>query len=470
MLLLMMLVILFTAFRAAGQMIPDTVCMGDTKHYWVTPNPDPGSTYTWKVNGVSQASTTNEIFITWDLPYTPAGSPYTITVQEKSAAGCYGEVKSGLVHLIAVLPVGITIGAGNNPSCEGDSVTFTATVFNGGPSPVLNWFVNGSPAGATAATYTYVPAAGDHVWCIVTSNARCATNNPAASDTIVMQTLGKPAVTFTPCSDIITSVEARPFTLRGGIPLNGSYSGPGVNDPVQGMFNPQSAPEGPVTVTYTYTNAAGCSDSAHTVIQNNPAQSFTCGSPWTDLRDNKTYPTVLIGTQCWMGANLNYGATIPYTQVQADNCVNEKYCFGNTSSNCDGTGAPGLQDGPGGLYQWDEMMRYENVAQAQDICPAGWHVPSETEWTVLFDLYQGVAFAGKDLQDLTLPSGFRALPTGVVYQNTIWSFKDLATIFWTSTPIPPAKAVSHGMNKIDPSVSYYESFRLHAFPARCVRN
>jgi uncharacterized protein (TIGR02145 family) len=280
-----------------------------------------------------------------------------------------------------------------------------------------------------------------------------------------------PVVTFSPCFDVVTSVEARPFRLKGGLPLNGVYSGgPWVNNPAQGMFNPQAAPEGQITVTYTYTDAQGCSASAQGIIQNNPAPAgFTCGMPWTDIRDNKTYPTLLIDGVCWMGSNLNYGTSVPMSLPQTDNCVTERYCYNNDPVHCNGPGAAGLQDGPGGAYQWDEMMQYSTIPGTQDICPPGWHVPTEPEWAQLFTALGGNALAGAELQDPASP-GFRVLPSGVVYQNEIWSFKDLATILWSSTPIVPGKAISHGMNIKDPSVSYYESSKVHAFPVRCVKN
>lgn len=275
-----------------------------------------------------------------------------------------------------------------------------------------------------------------------------------------------PAVTFAPCFDLITSVEAKPFRLSGGLPLGGVYSGgPWVNSAPPATFDPSLAPTGQVPVTYTYTNAAGCSNSATVNIENYAAQSpsFTCGTdPWTDIRDNKSYPTILIGTQCWLAANLDYGTVIPSSQVQTDNCVNEKYCYNNSTT------AGGCQDGYG-FYQWDEMMKYDNTPASQGVCPPGWHVPEEPEWKTLFDFYLGVAFAGRPLQD-TNPPGFHALPSGVLYLNDTWSFKGLATIFWSSTTVGPVKAVSHGMNTVDNSVSYYESLRVNAFPVRCVKN
>ena len=281
-----------------------------------------------------------------------------------------------------------------------------------------------------------------------------------------------PLVSIVSCFTTATSVEGRPFRLKGGLPLGGTWSGGAwVNNPTTGMFNPQAAPEGPATVTYTYTDATGCSGSAQAVIQVNAAPAgFACGAPWTDVRDNKVYPTVQLGTQCWLGSNLNHGTMVPYTQPQTDNCATERYCYSNTAANCNGPGASGLQDGPGGLYQWDELMMHETAAGAKDICPPGWHIPTAAEWTDLIDFHGGNAQAGARLQDPNASPGFHALLSGVVYQNDIWSFRDLATIFWSSTPVTPEKTVSRGMNRIDVSVSYYESPRVHAFPARCVRN
>jgi len=458
-----------SVFRAAGQAMPDVVCVGATKHYWVDPNPVPGSTYTWQINGVTQPSTTNEIDITWDLPYTPAGSPYTISVQEKSATGCYGVVKTGLVYLNAILPVSVTVTPGQNPACSGVPVVFTATVINGGTVPSYNWMVNGGSVGVNADTYTYLPAPGDIVTCEVTSNAACVTNNPATSPPVTMQIGSSPNVTFVPCYDLITSVEAKPFRLTGGLPLNGTYSGGiWVNNPSSGMFNPQEAPTGPVAVTYTYTNAAGCSGSAVGFIQNNPAPAgFTCGNDWTDIRDGKIYPTVQIGGQCWLAENLNYGTHILSSVVQTDNCIIERYCYNDDPVNCDGQA--GGQGRLGALYQWDEMMKYDNTQASQGICPPGWHVPVESEWSQLLAFYGGNALAGKPLQDFAAP-GFHALPGGVLYLNNTWSFKGLATLFWSSSPAGPVNVVSHGMNTIDPSVSYYESLRANAFPVRCLRD
>ena len=292
-----------------------------------------------------------------------------------------------------------------------------------------------------------------------------------------------PDVSFTPCYNIITSQEAQPFKLKGGLPFNGVYSSvppasPWVTNAGAGvyLFNPQLAPLGPVAVNYTYTNAAGCSATVMANIQNNPAPAnFTCGAGnWLDIRDNnKSYPTVSIvtanGTQCWLAENMNYGTRIQSSQVQSDNCLVEKYCYNNDPVNCNGAGG---QPALGGLYQWDELMSYDNTPGSQGICPPGWHVPVESEWMDLFNVYGGVGRASLYLQTPAL-SGFNVLMGGVLYQNDTWAYKDLsATLFWTSTPASadPFRVISHGMNNKDESVSLYESLRSNAFPVRCLKD
>jgi uncharacterized protein (TIGR02145 family) len=456
--MLAMTLVLLSTCRVSGQVaMPDVVCIGATKHYWV--NPTPGSTYTWKINGIIQPSTTNEIDITWNTPYTPAGSPYTLSVQEMSSAGCYGEVKSGLVYVNQFVPVSITVTPSQFPACDNLPVTFTANALNGGTSPAYNWRVNGSLVSSAGNAYTYQPATGDVVICNVTSNALCVTNNPASSQPITMQVNAAPVVAFVPCFDTVTTTNAKPYKLRGGLPLNGTYTGPGINA-ATGVFSPAIAGSGNIPVHYSFTNSVGCTGSAVKYIHNHSAPSFNCGSQWTDIRDNKDYPTIQIGIQCWLAANLNYGTRIQSSQVQIDNCISEKYCYNNDPANCTGQGA---------LYQWDELMKYDDTPASQGICPPGWHVPVESEWTILFNFYMGKEHAGWYLKDLTNP-GFHALPSGVLYQNNTWSFKDMATFFWSSTAASPVKIISHGMNIHDVSVSYYESLKANAFPVRCLKD
>ncbi len=355
-----------------------------------------------------------------------------------------------------LLPVSISIAPSANPVCGGIPVTFTAIPINGGGSPGFQWQVNGANAG-TNHNYTYLPVDGDVLSCILTSNEDCVTGNPATSNSIIMSIGEQPDVSFSVCFDTITTINAKPFKLRGGIPLRGTYSGPGV-DQITGYFNPAMAGLGTKTISYSYTNWYSCSDNevrSITVINPSP---FTCGNSLTDIRDNKVYSTILIGSQCWLASNLNHGQQINGSLAQRDNCLVEKYCYKELATSCAQQGA---------LYQWDELMRFEDVEEIQGLCPPGWHVPSEADWNTLFTNWTNNAFAGAPLK-YSGYSGFNALLTGAGLFNRVWEFDAFATFFWSSTSHGPWKAWAHGMNDYNYSVSYYPSYRANAFSVRCV--
>ncbi len=59
---------------------------------------------------------------------------------------------------------------------------------------------------------------------------------------------------------------------------------------------------------------------------------FDCGDLLHDDRDEQTYTTVQIGSQCWMAENLNIGDQIPGSQNMTNNGTIEKYCYDNNSS------------------------------------------------------------------------------------------------------------------------------------------
>ena len=252
---------------------------------------------------------------------------------------------------------------------------------------------------------------------------------------------------------------AQPIVLKGGLPLSGIYSGAGVNS-ATGIFYPNIAGMGIFTLTYSFTNMYGCAAAATKVIRVQVQAPFACGGNYRDIRDNKLYPTVQIGAQCWMAANLNYGRNIVSGGHQRDNCIVEKYCYNDVAANCVTRG---------GLYQWDEIMGYAGAAGGQGLCPPTWHLPTQAEWTVLFANYINNGFAASPLK-ATGYSGFNAILYGASHMNRVMNWDGFATMFWTSDAHGPYKAWAHGMNSFDPSVSLYPSFRNNAFQVRCVKD
>jgi uncharacterized protein (TIGR02145 family) len=171
---------------------------------------------------------------------------------------------------------------------------------------------------------------------------------------------------------------------------------------------------------------------------------WACGDSLIDPRDGKAYPTILIGSDCWMAQNLNYGQYVASTtsSVQHSDCANDgnvqKYCQNNDSMYCITYG---------GLYDWHEMMDYTTTNGTQGICPPGWHVATDAEWTAMIFAAGGSVSGhsgiganamkaigtGQGAGVGTNTSGFSAMPGGD--RDGLGVFYGITGryIFWTST-------------------------------------
>lgn len=373
---------------------------------------------------------------------------------------------------ITVNPLPAAAGAisGTAALCQGTTgVTYSISPLTNANS--YTWTITppaaGNPAGATSTVQiNWSPSYSGSAIVTVKGVNNCGEGTPSPGFPVTLNP--SPVVTFQRCFDSVTLTTARPISLKGGIPREGVYSGTGVNS---GVFYPALAGSGLHTITYRYTNIGGCfSDATQGIVVQTPA-AWNCGNLLQDLRDGKVYPTVQIGNQCWMAANLNYGTQIPGAQSQRDNCINEKYCYNND---------PGLCALGSVLYQWDELMAYQSAEGLQGLCPPAWHVPSESEWTNLFNQFINSGFAGNPLK-VTGYAGFNALLAGFQGFNLVWNYGPAnlvlrSTLFWSSTSHGETKAWAHGMNEVvadiefTPSVSYYPSMRNNAFSVRCIRD
>jgi uncharacterized protein (TIGR02145 family) len=203
------------------------------------------------------------------------------------------------------------------------------------------------------------------------------------------------------------------------------------------------------------------------------APSFVCGNPLTDVRDNMVYTTVQIGTQCWMKQNLNYGTRIDGALEQTNNVIPEKYCYNNIESNCDVYG---------GLYQWNEAMQYSITEGGQGMCPAGWHVPSDAEWTTLSTHLGGEDIAGGKMKEAgtvhwaspnlgsTNSSGFSALPGGYKYTGGSYSNLTLGAYYWSSSHFVAIFAWSKFI--LEEGENIYRNIydETHGFSVRCLKD
>ncbi len=108
---------------------------------------------------------------------------------------------------------------------------------------------------------------------------------------------------------------------------------------------------------------------------------------FTDDRDGVTYRTVRIGTQCWMAENLRYLPTVspkdrrslicPWRWVyNGSHTKPYYYVYGYRGTRVKAAKETENYRHYGVLYNWSAAL---------DVCPPGWHLPSDAEWTQLVE-------------------------------------------------------------------------------------
>jgi len=172
-------------------------------------------------------------------------------------------------------------------------------------------------------------------------------------------------------------------------------------------------------------------------------------STFTDPRDGQDYTYRHIGTQVWMTKNLNY--VIP-----------DSWCCGNNTSNCETYGR---------LYTWDAAMLS---------APPGWHLPSDSEWTVLVNYLGGDMVAGGKMKTTTLwmppnesatnSSGFSALPAGFGYANGVCNGTRVDGYWWSATQSEPDRCWYRGVDYNSAAIDRLNYYKFVGFSVRCIRD
>jgi uncharacterized protein (TIGR02145 family) len=147
-----------------------------------------------------------------------------------------------------------------------------------------------------------------------------------------------------------------------------------------------------------------------------PAPSFTCGTSTVADIDGNTYNTVLIGTQCWTKTNLkvtkyNDGTNIPLDASGGN--------FGTASETW--TSQPA---GARTIYKNDNtyfanygyLYNWYAATDNRKICPDGWHIPSDSEWSTLETFLGGMTIAGGKMK--TIGNILWAVQSGIVADNS----------------------------------------------------
>ena len=213
-----------------------------------------------------------------------------------------------------------------------------------------------------------------------------------------------------------------------------------------------------------------------------------CGTV-TDY-DGNEYDVVKLGKQEWMAQNLrttHYANGTPIPQGTSTSTTTAyRYCPDNSSGNVSDYGY---------LYNWKAVMgnsssSSSNPSGVQGICPNGWHVPSDDEWTELVDYvdrcYYYVqissnvagALASDDLHTSSWTfgspyycnnsTGFGTLPAGY-YRGNYDDFGYRA-IFWSATEDDDYNAWSRYLYCDSTDVYCRSLSKDYGFSVRCVKD
>jgi uncharacterized protein (TIGR02145 family) len=186
-----------------------------------------------------------------------------------------------------------------------------------------------------------------------------------------------------------------------------------------------------------------------------PAPSFTCGTSNVSDIEGNSYETVLIGTQCWTKENLKVTKYNDFSDIPDATANTGGWGGLTTGARTDYTGATGIPSGQTYVSTYGYLYNWYAATDSRKICPIGWHVPIDTEWTTLIQFMvpsetlggigpQSLTAGGKMKSTSTLwftsispgtdDFGFSALPGGYRDKFTNnFNFIRESSLFWSAT-------------------------------------
>ena len=191
--------------------------------------------------------------------------------------------------------------------------------------------------------------------------------------------------------------------------------------------------------------------------------------------DNNNYATLHIGTQIWMFENLKttrYKDNTPIPIIVDNNDWNilttaARCYYNNDSATYSST--------YGCIYNW-------HAVNTGNLCPTGWHVPTDAEWTVLENYLGGDSVAGGKLKEAgTLhwlspntgasnETGYTALPGGCRIYNGNFILNGSNGFWWSSSEIDTNNAWYRGL-VYDNNIFYnYNLNNNNGFSVRCIKD
>jgi uncharacterized protein (TIGR02145 family) len=236
-----------------------------------------------------------------------------------------------------------------------------------------------------------------------------------------------------------------------------------------------SSPITGLTASTTYYVRAYATNIAGTGYGNEFGFTTTSGGATVTDIDGNSYSTVTIGTQTWMASNLkttkfNNGTAIPNVTADAmwGSLFAPAYAWYNNDAATYQAGAYGA------LYNF-------YAVQAGNLCPVGWHVPTDGERQTLSDFLGGDFVSGGKLKEIGLTNwqtpntgatdevGFTALPAGL--RNYMGQFMSIGTSanWWSSTEMAAQDAFFFTISSGTAEFMKVSMFKQFGLSVRCVQ-
>lgn len=193
--------------------------------------------------------------------------------------------------------------------------------------------------------------------------------------------------------------------------------------------------------------------------------------------DGNVYHTVTIGKQVWMVENLKttryrngdiIGTTFRATlNISSQNRPKYQWAYEGNASNVATYGR---------LYTWHA------ATDSRNICPTGWHLPSDTEWTILTTNLGGLSDAGGKLKEAgtrhwiisdtvaTNSSSFTALPGGYRSSNGAFGGIGYYGYWWSSTEYSSNNAWLRFLSYNSSKANRSNNSKTCGFSVRCIKD
>ena len=359
-----------------------TICSGSSQPvtYTATFHNCSSSDYTilWKVNGTDSSNVTTP---TLTFNAETAGNYEVVCTATRSDNSSVADTVNTHVEVDIHVP----------------SFTATVNMLTVSLSDIVNtayiqWTVDSVPVAfsGTSAEHTY--AVADTITITATSATGCTFTKglrlQPIAPTVTTDSVNTIAANTAKAYGTVTSDGGLPNTKRGMVystsDQNLKIGTNGVDSVMaegtgKGNYSCNLKRLAPCTQYYVRAFAINDVDTAYGEVKDFTTVPFTCGSTLTDI-DGNEYGTLLLGSQCWMKQNLRTTRFADGTEIPAGGLNNHsgarRYA---PNSNLDTYGY---------LYNWDAAMNGSasssaNPSGVQGVCPDGWHLPSDAEWTQL---------------------------------------------------------------------------------------